>query len=237
MGTGEQSGAAVEALLVEALSTSLTRRMAERIVADVRRNRADAPLPRDVPSLLDVVRGDVARAAFLRVGARARELIADVEERVLALGALPAEAWQGPRVRLVYVGRHRAAAAHVGRILGAQAVVPVEQLFELLMAVDGDERTLVVVDEADTSLTPALVARFVLDFPAHVLTFVASASPATREAFLSSGAASRATLRSEPMDHPDIPRLLRDVASGVLHVGARRPRGGTSTTTEPRRAA
>jgi hypothetical protein len=70
-----------------------------------------------------------------------------------------------------------------------------------------------------------------------VLAFVASASPRTRETYLASGAAFRVTLRTEPMDHPDVPQMLRELVSGVSNEGARRSRGGISTTTEPARAA
>jgi hypothetical protein len=234
MGNGEQI--AVESLLVDALATTLTRRLSERIVSDVRRNRVGAELPSDVDELLRVVRGDLAQATFLRVGARASRVLAVVEERVLGLAALPPEAWDGPRVRLVYVGQNREVPAYLARELGAQPVLRVDELFELLIALDTDERTLVVIDSDDTTLDPAVIARFVPDFASHVLTFVASTSHVTREVFLSSGAAFRATLRTEPMDHPDVPQMLRDLISGVAN-GTRRPRGGISTTTEPARAA
>lgn len=234
MGNGER---AVESLVVDALATTLTRRMSERIVDDVRRNRVGAALPSDVDALLQIVRGDLAQATFLRVGARAERVLAVVEERVLALAALPPDAWSGPSVCLVYVGRNAEVPAYLASELGAQSVVRVEELFELLIALDTDERTLVVIDSDDTTLDPALIARLVPDFASHVLTFVASTTHATREAYLSSGAAFRATLRPEPMDHPDMPQLLRDLVSGAATACGRRPRGGHSTTTLSARAA
>lgn len=237
MGNGEHTVSAVELLLVDALSTAITRRMAERIVCDLRRNRGGLPLPSDLEGLLALVRGDLAQATFLRMGTRAPKVLAEVEERVLALTEVPAEAWHGPRVRLVYVGRNREAAHYLARELGAHPVIRVDEVFELLLALDSDERTLVAVDSDDTRTDAAVIARFVQDFPPQVLTFVASTSPATREAFLSSGAAFRATLRTEPMDHPDVPQMLRDLVRGESVGSTRRTRGGTSTTTEPARAA
>jgi hypothetical protein len=238
MGNGNEETSAIESLLIDALSITLTRRLAERILGDVRRNRAGKPMPRDVDGLLALVKDDLAHATFLRVGARATSVLAEVETRVIALSALPVEAWKGPRVRFVYVGRSAEAATYLADQLGAQPVLHVIELHELFMALDTDEQTLVVVDSADTALCPLLLSRLVPDFPSHVLTFVASSSPATREAYLSSGAAFRATLRSEPMDHPDVPQMLQEIVSGVGAGAARsRSRGGVSTTTEPRRAA
>lgn len=225
----------VETLLVEALAASVTRRMAERIVGDLRRIRGGA-LPSDASGLLALVRGDLTRAAFLRIGLRARTVVTDVEERVLALSSVPMDAWTRPRLRLLFVGRNASAAEHLARAIGAQPVV-VRELHELLIGLDTDLRTLVLVDDADTALEAHVVARFAPDFPAHVLTFVASSSPATREAFLSTGAAFRTHLRSEPMDHPDLPCMLRELLSGVSERGPRRTRDSTSTTTDPRRAA
>lgn len=237
MADGRDQVTVIETLLIDGLAAMLTRRMAERIVADVRRNRAGAPLPTELDALLAVVRGDVAQAAFLRIGARAERVVAEVEDRIAGLALVPVEAWGGPRVRLVYVGACPVSASHVARELNASEVVRVDELFELLMALDTDERTLVAIDPDGSKLDPAVIARFVMDFPAHVLTFVASTSPTTREAFLSAGAAFRAMLRSEPMDHPDVPQLMRDLVDGAANGGCRRTRGGTSTTTEPAYAA
>ncbi len=237
MGTIEES---VQALLVESLGATLTRRTAERIVADVRRNRAGVALPTDVDGLLAMVRGDLAKAAFLRVGSRAPLALSDLEERLLALDVVPLDAWSAPRVRLVLVGRSAEDACHLAREIGAHHVARVSELHELLIALDSDERTVVVVDTDALrgSLDAATLARFVPDFPSHVLTFVASSSPATREAYLSTGAAFRATLRTEPLDHPDVPQLLRDLVRGECRTKPRRTRGGsTSTTTGPARAA
>jgi hypothetical protein len=236
MGHGDDRASKLELWLVEALATTLTRRMAERVVADVRRNRLGAPWPLDVDGLLALVRDDITPLVFLRVGGRARGVLAELEERVLGLSALADEAWQGPRLRLVYVGRSVAAADHFGRAIGAVETRRVDELFELLIALETDERALLLVDAADCTLDPGLLARFVPDFPTHVLTFVAASSPATREAFLSSGAAFRATLRSEPIDHPDVPRALMDLVRGSA-TRSRRPRGGSSSTTQPARAA
>lgn len=237
MHDGEPTDSAVEALLADALSMTLTRRMAARIVADVRRNRAGRPIPSDIDGVLAVVRGDLAQATFLRVGTRAPHVLAGVEDRILGLAAIAEEPSEGPGVRLVYVGACPAVATYLAGEVGASEIARVDDLADLLIALDSDERTLVVIDSDATKLDPTVIARFVPDFPAHVLTFVASTSPATREAFLSSGGAFRATLRSEPMDHPDAPQQLRDLVGGVVDRGARRSRGGTSTTTEPARAA
>jgi len=226
----------IEAFLADALSAVLTRRMAERIVTDLRRHRRDAALPTDPAGLRALVEGDLARATFLRVGRRAARALAEVQRRLLAQSAIPVEAWSPPPVRIVYVGRSREAANALARTLGAEPVVGVDELHELLIALDTSERTLVVIDAADTALDASFIARFVPDFPAHVMTFVASATPAVRETYLQYGAAFRATLRSEPIDHPDLPDWARDVVRGVAG-GTRRPRGGTSTTTEPARAA
>jgi len=227
----------IEALLVDALSATLTRRMAERVMADVKRNRAGAPMPMDVDALLALVRGDLAHATFLRVGTRATAVLAEVENRVVGLAALPIDAWSGPRVRLVFVGRNAHALEYLARELHAQPVIRVDHVFELLIALDAEERTLLVIDEQDSALDPTIIARFVPDFSSWVLTFVAGASPGTRAAFLDTGAAFRATLRSEPLDHPEVPQMLRDLVSGIGDGGARRTRGGTSTTTQPAQAA
>jgi len=237
MGDIEES---VQALLVESLATTLTRRMAERIVADVHRNRAGVALPTDVAGLLTLVRGDLAHATFLRVGTRAPLALSEIEERLLALDVVPLDAWSAPRVRLVLVGGCGEVASHLARQIGAHHATSVREVHELLIALDGDERTLVVIDgDAPTScLDAATLARFVPDFPNHVLTFVAASSPAAREAYLSTGAAFRATLRAEPLDHPDVPRLLRDLVRGDSRGKTRRTRGSsTSTTTGPARAA
>lgn len=239
MGTIEES---VQALLVESLGATLTRRTAERIVADVHRNRAGVALPTDVDGLLALVRGDLAQATFLRVGMRAPLALSELEDRLLALDVVPLDAWSAPRVRLVIVGGSGEVASHLARQIGAHHATCVRELHELLIALDGDERTLLVVDNDAAlpagSLDAATLARFVPDFPDHVLTFVAASSPAMREAYLSTGAAFRATLRGEPLDHPDVPQLLRDLVRGESRSEPRRMRSGsTSTTTGPARAA
>lgn len=236
MGDGNNTESALESQLVDALSATLTRRMAERIVADVRRNRAGAALARDMDGLLAVVRGDLAQATFLRIGTRAPRVLAEVEDRLLGLAVLPSDFDPRQCVRLVYVGKSAAASQYFASMVGATDTVRIDELFELLMALDTDERTLVVVDSEDTDLDVAALARFVPDFPSYVVTFVAGSSPATREAFLVSGAAFRATLRHEPIDHPDFPEVLRDVVTGTTG-GGRRSRSGTSTTTQPAQAA
>ena len=241
MGNIDELDTAIESLLIEGLAQRLTRRTAERIVADVRRNRHGAPLPRDVDQLRVLVRGELTQATALRLGARAMAAIADVEERLLAMSALPADSWEGPRVRLVYVGQSECVARYLAETIHATEVHRVDELFELLMALDTQERTLVVVDAdaacSEGKLDPTALARFVPDFASHVVTMVAGATDAIREAFLRSGGAFRATLRKEPLDHPDLAGAMRDLVSGVQRSASRRSRGGPSTTTQPARAA
>jgi hypothetical protein len=237
MGYGDRIGTAIEALLVEGLSERLSRPTAQRVMQDVRRHRCGAPIPTDPQALLAFVQDELRQAAMLRVGARGAAAIADVEKRVRALPTLPADSWEGPRIRLVYVGRSETVAGQIADLVHATETHCVDEVIELLMALDSRERTLVVIDAQSTKLEPAMLARFALDFPATVHTLVASATPEVREAFLSAKAACRAVLRPEPLDHPDMTRLLRELVIGAPVPTGRRRRGGPSTTTEPARAA
>lgn len=229
----------IEEVLVEALSKALTRRMATRIVDDVRRGRGGAPLPEEMDELMRLVRSEVADAAYLRMGAQAGIAIAELEDRIASLAAMPAGSWRQRRERLVFVGRSEEAAQRLGAALGVAQTTRVDELWQLLVAIETEERTLLVIDAEDTALDPALLSRFVPDFPGHVLTFVVRSCVATRESFLKSGAAFRSTLRPEPSDHPEVEQAMRDVLAGIPPKDRRhRSAGGsTTTTTEPRRAA
>jgi hypothetical protein len=237
MGYGDRVESAIESLLIEGLAQQLSRRTAQRVVEDLRRHRYGAPLPTDPRALLDLVRGELLKATILRVGAKGATAITDVEERVLAMSTLPTDSWEGPRIRLVYVGRSATVAGHLADVVHATEVHRVDEVFELLMALDSRERTLVVVDSMDTKLDADVLARFVPDFAANVITLVCAVTPSIRETFLKTSAAFRALLRSEPLDHPDMKRVMRELVTGVPASSGRRKRGGPSTTTEPARAA
>ena len=237
MGYGDKIESAIEAVLVDGLAQQLSRRTAQRVIEDLRKHRCGAPLPTEPHALLAFVRTELLQATVLRVGARGTAAIADVEERVLAISTVPTDSWEGPRIRLVYVGRADSVAGHLADVVHATETHRVDELFELLMALDSHEKTLVVIDALDTKLEPALLARFVPDFAGNVLTLVAGACPEVREAFLQTGAAFRALLREEPLDHPDMTKVMRELVTGVPAPSGRRKRGGPSTTTEPARAA
>jgi hypothetical protein len=228
----------IEDVLVDALSKALTRRMATRIVDDVRRGRGGAPLPEEMDELMRLVRSEVADAAYLRMGAQAGIAIAELEERIATLSAMPPGSWRQRRERLLFVGRSQEAADRLAAALGVAETQRVDELWALLVEIEKEERTLLVIDAEDTALDVTLLSRFVPDFPGHVFTFVVRSCVATRESFLKSGAAFRATLRPEPSDHPDVEQAMRDVLAGVPAKDRRhRSAGGSTTTTEPRRAA
>lgn len=227
----------VESMLLEALGSVTTRRLATIVMQDVERMRGGAPIPEEHLALLGLVRGDLADACFLRLGASGSRAVAAVEDRVHALAVLPKELWTETRDRLVFVGRCPDRATSMAAALHITDLVWVTELFELLLAADGEVRTCVVVDASDCPIDHATLARVAADFPAGVVVVVASEDPSIRAELLRSGAAFRTTLRPEPAGDEAITRVALAALRGATPRANRRQGGGSTTTTQPAMAA
>jgi hypothetical protein len=227
----------IESMLLEALESVTTRRLAQVVMQDVARMRRDAPYPEDHASLLAIVRAELADACYLRLGAAGARAVTALEDRLHALAVLPRDLWAESSDRLVFVGRSPERGASMAAALHITDFVWVSELFQLLMAVDGEVRTCVLVDASDCSLPHSVLATFAPDFPRNVSVVVASMDVSIREEFLRTGAAFRTTMRPEPASDPAIAQYaLAALKGGALPAKRRKP-GGSTTTTEPARAA
>ena len=211
-----ESEGAVAAWLVDAMtSTFESRTIAERLLDDVRRNRYGEPLPLHVAAVRRLLWHELAPSASGIVGVSASALAVELELLLDARVELPA-ARETSCMRVVSTARARATADAVGALLGASDVCWAPELWQLLIALESDERTILVHDLAESDLDAGLFARLVPDFAPNVVTFVASVTPAARAVFLETGAAFRATLGPEPIGDPAAAALLAEVARSTM---------------------
>lgn len=211
-----ESEGEVAAWLIDAMtSTFESRPIAERLVDDVRRNRHGEPLPCRVTDVRRLLWHELAPSASGILGVGASALAVELELLLDARSAAPEEPPE-LGVRVVSTARARATADHVGALLGASEVCWAPELWQLLIALESEQRTILVHDVVGSDLDVGLLARLVPDFPPSVVTFVSSTTPAARAAFIESGAAFRATLEPGAIDQPAVAQLLCDVARKTM---------------------
>ena len=85
--------------------------------------------------------------------------------------------------RLVFVGGSPERALEIATALRVVDAVWVTELYALLIALDTEVRTCVIVDAADCPIAGTTLAALAPDFPGNVSTVVASMDTAIREAF------------------------------------------------------
>ncbi len=206
----------VAAWLVDAMTSMFeSPAVAERLLEDVRRNRFGEPLPLRHADVRRMLWHELAPAASGLLGVGASALAVELELQLEVLAPIADEP-PAPSIRVVTTCRTQAMADHVGSLLGASEVCWAPELWQLLVALESDERTILVHDVGGSDLDVGLLARLVPDFAPNVVTFVAGAGEATRALFIQTGAAFRATLGPDPIEHPSATELLCDIARKTM---------------------